>query len=927
MRQTLFVLIILSWTTSLVMGFESKWDRVLEYGKALKRGSPESRLANKDSILTILLSQEEGYPVYFVDQSATGLNDGSNWENAFTDVQPAIDAAAETEGWVWVAQGNYVGTYPYTDGAIKIKSRVILLGGFAGYETNINQRDFKNHETILRGWRGRRAVDMDHLSMIDGFSVCKSGYKNTTGMNATDVAGGGIRSMAWFSIIRNNRIYDNNAKDGGGVVIWGRLPHHRISDYTSILENNTIYDNYGVCGAGVTIRNSEILFCNNVVAYNYHERRAKGVEIIIDPEISDGPIIVNSIIWHNSTAVWGSEEGMSFPDLYNHVEHTGRARSYYNCIQSGMYGEGSISEDPQFKDPENWDFTLLPDSPCINAGLPDAPLDPDDSQADIGIYTPPYYSLTITSHDSQSPVPKGSGQYLQGEIVELRTDTLVLASSGETRYRFLHWEGTGSGSYSGSSPQETLIMSNNITETAFWTVEHFLSVEDDSLSKRYEGWYAEGDTVTLAVPKIIYESDYSRKKFSGWTLDHESPLQGSDTSFALPITHPWEWSLNWTQQYKLTTNVQPDYAGNIIISPSGSWFSKNQTIQLTAVPRDTNFTFTHWNSDTLVPDPVLELQMTQGQIATAHFYSALGSPLFVSGLPDTTIDEDSPLIFNLNQLQVFVHDSNDSLEELSYRLIGPSAVHLIQTEMPFSLGFEPEPNWFGGPLTLILEVADQFAYVDSDTFLLDVKAVPDPPNRVDLIQPVVHEYGPDSLSVFFQWHNAHDPDPNDELQYTLYLSPDSTLNHTLIQVETGQDTSATIELRKPAQPLYWAVRVLDQDQFINWSFAEALNLSYSATTKPEFPLSFRLIPNYPNPFNSATTLSYTIPSQGLVTVRVLNTNGELVKELSRQVEKTGSHQIIWRGLNQDFNTVATGSYIVQIEYNNQLRMQKILFIQ
>lgn len=143
--------------------FESKWDRVLDLGQAIKAGSVGRRLETKNQILDILLAEETGYPVYYVDQNATGTGDGSSWENAFTDVQPAIEAATETEGWVWVAKGNYLGTYPYSDGAIKLKSRVILLGGFQGNETHIDQRNFQQNETIIRGWRGRRAVDMEHL--------------------------------------------------------------------------------------------------------------------------------------------------------------------------------------------------------------------------------------------------------------------------------------------------------------------------------------------------------------------------------------------------------------------------------------------------------------------------------------------------------------------------------------------------------------------------------------------------------------------------------------------------------------------------------------------------------------------------------------------------------------------------------------------
>ena len=44
----------------------------------------------------------------------------------------------------------------------------------------------------------------------------------------------------------------------------------------------------------------------------------------------------------------------------------------YTCVQGGFPGIGNIDDDPLLTDPESGDFTLQPDSPCIDAGSPDA---------------------------------------------------------------------------------------------------------------------------------------------------------------------------------------------------------------------------------------------------------------------------------------------------------------------------------------------------------------------------------------------------------------------------------------------------------------------------------------------------------------------------------------------------------------------------
>ena len=58
--------------------------------------------------------------------------------------------------------------------------------------------------------------------------------------------------------------------------------------------------------------------------------------------------------------------------------------SYCMAEDTLLEGSNNIKADPLFVDPQNNDFRLQPDSPCINAGDPQSPKDPDGSRADIG---------------------------------------------------------------------------------------------------------------------------------------------------------------------------------------------------------------------------------------------------------------------------------------------------------------------------------------------------------------------------------------------------------------------------------------------------------------------------------------------------------------------------------------------------------------
>ena len=55
----------------------------------------------------------------------------------------------------------------------------------------------------------------------------------------------------------------------------------------------------------------------------------------------------------------------------------------YSNIAGGYSGEGNINEDPLFNNPDDGDFTLQPNSPCIDAGNPETEYDSDGSIAEF----------------------------------------------------------------------------------------------------------------------------------------------------------------------------------------------------------------------------------------------------------------------------------------------------------------------------------------------------------------------------------------------------------------------------------------------------------------------------------------------------------------------------------------------------------------
>ena len=92
------------------------------------------------------------------------------------------------------------------------------------------------------------------------------------------------------------------------------------------------------------------------------------------------------------------------------------------------------------------------------------------------------------------------------------------------------------------------------------------------------------------------------------------------------------------------------------------------------------------------------------------------------------------------------------------------------------------------------------------------------------------------------------------------------------------------------------------------------------------PQKFALDLNYPNPFNSSTTIRYRIEEPGRVRLEIFDVQGKKVKTLADGYTGLGVYQVEWDGADASGKPVATGVYIVRLQKGTVSLFHKMLLL-
>jgi parallel beta-helix repeat protein len=221
-----------------------------------------------------------------------------------------------------------------------------------------------------------------------------------TGNSSSSNAGGMCCSYYSWPVVSGNTIsYNSGGSHGGGIYCRYMAG--------PVLVNNVIADNSAHEGGGISCywECSPVVTCNTIA----RNSAPKGSGLACDSYQQGYPsdvAVSNCILWDAGGEIWNNDGSV--------ISIT------YSDVQGGYGGEGNTDADPLFADPDNGDYHLTGESPCIDTGDNSAPALPEydwegderiiNGTVDIGAdeYVTIYTEAPVPQPECEGPLFGGS---------------------------------------------------------------------------------------------------------------------------------------------------------------------------------------------------------------------------------------------------------------------------------------------------------------------------------------------------------------------------------------------------------------------------------------------------------------------------------------------------------------------------------------
>jgi len=220
---------------------------------------------------------------------AGGAGDGSSWENAYGDLQSALDHADPNDD-IWVAQGRYKPTSDYglsignRGKHFRMKNHVGIYGGFSSAgDPNFEDRDWRTYETVLSGdllgndvqvghprdlehepsradncyhvFYHPEEIHLDPNAVLDGFTIEGANASGDGSLPNHTCYGGGMHNSGASPTVadctfRRNSVDHDYGCGGGGMYNGNSSPNVTDCTFSENLATDRMGFGGGICNIG-----------------------------------------------------------------------------------------------------------------------------------------------------------------------------------------------------------------------------------------------------------------------------------------------------------------------------------------------------------------------------------------------------------------------------------------------------------------------------------------------------------------------------------------------------------------------------------------------------------------------------------------------------------------------------------------------------
>jgi PKD repeat protein len=289
-------------------------------------------------------------------------------------------------------------------------------------------------------------------------------------------------------------------------------------------------------------------------------------------------------------------------------------------------------------------------------------------------------------------------------------------------------------------------------------------------------------------------------------------------------------------------------------------------------------------------------------------------PPLIYVLPSLNMQEDTSLELPRQYWYPYVNDPDDPDSNLSFSVMPGSHIRVIQTDTLCTLF--PDTNWFGID-SLVFRASDGSSLASKELFC-QVQSINDPP-EVENLPDTLNFPGDSSISIPL-WEYVYDVETPDSLLKYYFNTRNDSLSYSFSD-ENGLLLISSVHNYSGITHIFITVEDDSSARISDSVTIVVFPPSVITSKEDQIPTRYILYQNFPNPFNSLTSIRFGLPERSKVKIEIYNILGEKVYTLIDEYKPAGYFTLSLNAMN-----FSSGLYFILMQANKYREFRKILLV-